>query len=197
MIRYREQVEKMIKFLTVAAKHSRKAERSPLPAAGCFKNRLFRYGDQCGFTLVEAMISVAIISFGFAGLYAFIAASESSLASSRARQKMNIQGSEIFEVIKSDLDNIDSYKVDLTLAPAASIGTGTHAYNRREDWNGRIEEKFGAAGKGDTRKIEVSEEKTDPVTDKKYRIVTVFFETGVKNARGEKRVVFKRVFNAD
>ena len=65
MNRYRERVEKMIKFLTVAAQHSRKAERFPLPAAGRFKNRLFRYGDQCGFTLVEAMISVAIISCGF------------------------------------------------------------------------------------------------------------------------------------
>ena len=75
---------------------------------------------------------------------------------------MNIQGNEIFEVIKSDLGNIDSYKVDLTLAPAPKSGTVPYAYDRRKDWNGRIEEKFGAAGKGDTRKIEVSEEKQIP-----------------------------------
>ena len=55
-----------------------------------------------GFTLVEAMVAMAIFTIGFSGLYFFYDLSQSVIADSEKRMYINLMGDRIIQTIASE-----------------------------------------------------------------------------------------------
>lgn len=85
-----------------------------------------------GFSLVEAMVSVAIISIGFAGLYATVSASMDALNKSTTRGQLDYLATRVLDDIETDIANISAYfngaegasaaPIDLFVNPATVVG---------------------------------------------------------------------------
>ena len=61
------------------------------------------------FTLIEALVSVAIMAIGFAGVYVLVSTSTAVLNDSIEREKLNYRAAEIIETLHSDQGQIESY----------------------------------------------------------------------------------------
>ena len=61
------------------------------------------------FTLIEALVAVAIMAIGFAGVYALVSTSTTVLNDSIEREKLNYQATEIIETLHSDQNQIEGY----------------------------------------------------------------------------------------
>lgn len=85
-----------------------------------------------GFTLVEALVSVAIISIGFAGLYATVSASMEALNNSTTRGQLDYLAARVLDDVETDIANISAYfndsegtataPIDLFVDPATVAG---------------------------------------------------------------------------
>ena len=152
------------------------------------------------FTLIEVLVSVAIIAIGFAGVYSLVTTSNSILYDSIDREKLNYQASEIVEVLHSDPNqiegyahtNLDSINCDSIKLKDTNKGK-EEQLTRLKSWckkmQGEVRVKGNRKGKG-LRQIRV-EKKT--VNGKDVYIVSINL-----SAKGDKKTVFlKRVFNAD
>jgi type IV pilus assembly protein PilV len=74
------------------------------------------------FTLIEALMSVAIMAIGFAGVYALVSTSSRVLSNSIDREKLNFQADEIIESLHADRANILEYN-GKDLSKCASLKT--------------------------------------------------------------------------
>ena len=67
------------------------------------------------FTLVEALISVVLMTIGFAGVYSLVTTSSRIMHETIERQKLNFQANEIIETLQADRKQIEEYSSkDLT-----------------------------------------------------------------------------------
>lgn len=57
------------------------------------------YSRETGFTLVEALVAMAIFTLGFSGLYVFYALSQDSVKQSEQRLYLNLMGDRIIQTI--------------------------------------------------------------------------------------------------
>ena len=70
-----------------------------------------RYFQQTkeAFTLIEALVSVAITAIGFAGVYALVTTANTVMSDTIDKEKLKFQNTEIIESIHADQDNIMEY----------------------------------------------------------------------------------------
>ena len=61
------------------------------------------------FTLIEALLSVAITAIGFAGVYGLVATSNMVTSDSIDKEKLKYQNTEILESLNADQANIMEY----------------------------------------------------------------------------------------
>ena len=145
---------------------------------GCNKSR--------GFTLIEAMVATAIMSIGFVGVYSLVAFSERSIRNSTVKQKLFMQANQIYEIIESDVENIDLYSLDLTVCNPLGPGDTATWQVRRFEWCSRLNGELGVATNNETRSITVTQ-----MPDGR-RVVHILLE----DLNGDVQIVMKRVFDS-
>ncbi len=106
-----------------------------------------------GFTLVEALVSVAILSIGFAGLYASIGASVTTLNQSSMRGQLDYLSQTILNDLAADVDHLVDYQrlindqlEPLDLILDSSCSGATIACDNRIRWSEQLLEVLGADG---------------------------------------------------
>jgi len=63
-----------------------------------------------GFTLMEAVVSIAIVSIGFVGIYSVFVVAEKSLAKTFEKNRLILTASSMIEDIGSAQDNLEAFK---------------------------------------------------------------------------------------
>lgn len=148
------------------------------------KNFFSIRGKSKGFSLIEAIVSTAVVGVGFVGVYTIVATSEQLMVRSMAKQKVQMIADQILDIIETDTDNIDSYAGDL--GTCTDPGTSTNQYDIRSfEWCSRIANEIGAPTANDDRTIAVT-----TLTDGR-RVVHILLEG--YNERVQ--IVMKRVFD--
>lgn len=117
--------------------------------------RQYRRAINQGFSLVEAMVATALVGVGLTGVFMLTGLSYSSLNESIAREKLQIVSNQILNVIEGDIDNIDSYSLNMTTCTDPGLGAATYL-ERQYEWCQRMEGEVGAAGATNTRSITVT-----------------------------------------
>jgi len=147
--------------------------------------------DQQGFTLIEALISVAIMAIGFAGVYTLVGVSDHILQNSIDRETLNFQANEIIETLHSDQSNLAEYSgKSLSSCTSLKASKGKEKQLKRmKRWCERVKGEVGQKRNSDTRKIHVVKK---TFNGKNFNIVAI--ELSGKN--GKNHVAVKKVFNA-
>ena len=144
------------------------------------------------FTLIEALVSVAIMAIGFAGVYALVSTSNRILGDSIDREKLNFQASEIIESLHADQANILEYNgKDLSKCATLKTKKGKEdQLTRLKSWCQKLQGEVGDKRSQDKRRIRVVKKKVG----QKYVYVVSIDLSGKDN---KKTVFMKRVFNAE
>jgi type IV pilus assembly protein PilV len=144
------------------------------------------------FTLIEALVSVAIMAIGFAGVYALVSTSNRILGDSIDREKLNFQASEIIESLHADQANILEYNgKDLSKCSNLKTKKGMDdQLARLKKWCEKVKGEIGDKRSQDRRRIRVEKKQVG----QKY-VYVVSIDLAGKD--GKKTVFMKRVFNAE
>lgn len=139
---------------------------------------------QSGFSLIEAMVTTAIMSIGFAGIFTIIAASEQFMSRSIAKQKVQMIADQILDIIETDQTNIDSYAMGLSTC--TDPGTSTNQFDiRGYEWCIRLQNEIGTATATETRSISVT-------TSGTRKIIYILIE----GKQGKVQIVSARFFDS-
>ena len=143
------------------------------------------------FTLIEALVSVAITAIGFAGVYALVTVSNGVMSDTIDKEKLKYQNTEIIESLNADQTNIMEYN-GKDLSNCSSITTGVGKNDQLihlKNWCSKIKGEVGDKRTSDKRIIRVEKKK---IGDNYVYIVSLEL-----NAKSNKKSVFmKRVFYA-
>ena len=144
------------------------------------------------FTLIEALVSVAIMAIGFAGVYALVSTSNRILGDAIDREKLNFQASEIIESLHADQANILEYDgKDLSKCASLKTKKGKEdQLTRLKAWCQKLQGEVGDKRSQDKRRIRVVKKKVG----QKYVYVVSIDLSGKDN---KKTVFMKKVFNAE
>jgi type IV pilus assembly protein PilV len=144
------------------------------------------------FTLIEALMSVAIMAIGFAGVYGLVSTSNRVLSDSIDREKLNFQAAEIIESLHADQANILEYNgKDLSKCSNLKTKKGKEdQLTRLKAWCQKLQGEVGDKRSQDKRRIRVVKKKVG----QKYVYVVSIDLSGKDN---KKTVFMKRVFNAE
>lgn len=151
-----------------------------------------------GFSTLEAIISVAILSIGGVGIFGMVAASQSALDRAAVREELAMQAQEIFEVINDNQENALLFNQDLTACAVSSdlkAAISDSELQKYLNWCVRIKGEAGLASSYSKRKIIVAEKSVyDPVNKitSKFYVVTI----ELTNEAGRANITFRRVLNA-
>jgi type IV pilus assembly protein PilV len=143
------------------------------------------------FTLIEALVSVAIMAIGFAGVYGLVTTSNRVLTDSIDREKLSFQASEIIESLYADQANILEYHdKDLSKCSTIKIKKGMDdQLIKLKRWCEKMRGEIGDKRTQDRRRIRVIKKQ---VGQKDVYVISI--ELSGKN---NKRTVFmKKVLNA-
>ena len=143
------------------------------------------------FTLIEALVSVAITAIGFAGVYALVTVSNGVMSDTIDKEKLKYQNTEIIESLNADQTNIMEYN-GKDLSNCSSITTGVGKNDQLihlKNWCSKINGELGAKRSQDKRIIRVEKKQ---VGSNFVYIVSLEF-----NGKNDKKSVFmKQVFYA-
>lgn len=143
------------------------------------------------FTLIEALVSVAITAIGFAGVYALVTVSNGVMSDTIDKEKLKYQNTEIIESLNADQTNIMEYN-GKDLSNCASITTAKgmdDQLKRLQNWCNKIKGEVGDKRTSDKRIIRVEKKQVG-----QNNVYIVSLEL---NAKSNKKSVFmKRVFYA-
>ena len=143
------------------------------------------------FTLIEALVSVAITAIGFAGVYALVTVSNGVMSDTIDREKLKYQNTEIIESLSADQTNIMEYN-GKDLSNRSSITTGVGKNDQLihlKNWCSKIKGEVGDKRTSDKRIIRVEKKQVG-----QNNVYIVSLEL---NAKSNKKSVFmKRVFYA-
>ena len=143
------------------------------------------------FTLIEALVSVAITAIGFAGVYALVTVSNGVMSDTIDREKLKYQNTEIIESLSADQTNIMEYN-GKDLSNCSSITTGVVKNDQLihlKNWCSKIKGEVGDKRTSDKRIIRVEK--------KQIGQNNVYIVSLELNAKSNKKSVFmKRVFYA-
>ena len=152
-----------------------------------------RYFQQTkeAFTLIEALVSVAITAIGFAGVYALVTTANTVMSDTIDKEKLKFQNTEIIESIHADQDNIMEYN-GKDLSNCSSIKTGQNKADqlkRLQSWCDKIQGEIGNKRTQDKRIIRVEKKK---VGDEYVYIVS----TELSGKSDKKSVFMKQILYA-
>ena len=139
------------------------------------------------FTLIEALVSVAITAIGFAGVIALVSTSNDVMSKSYDKEKLKFQNTEIMEVLNGDQANIMEYN-GKDLSQCADLVTSEgkeEQLARLKNWCNKIQGEVGSKRTQDSRIIRVERR---VIGDEAVFIVSL--EMSGKN---DKSVFMKRV----
>ena len=144
------------------------------------------------FTLIEALVSVAIIAIGFAGVYALVSTSSRVMSDSIDKEKLKFQNTEIIESLHADQANILEYN-GKDLSSCNSIKTSKDKEKQLKSlkaWCQKLQGEVGDKRSQDKRIIRVVKQKVG-----QNYVYVVSIELSGKSDK--KSVFMKRIFNAD
>ena len=109
------------------------------------------------FTLIEALVSVAVTAIGFAGVIALVSTSNTVMSNAIDREKLKLQNTEIMEVLNGDQSNIMEYNgKDLSNCSSITTNTGKESQLvRLQNWCNKIKGEVGEKRTADKRIIRV------------------------------------------
>lgn len=144
-----------------------------------------------GFTLIEVMVSMFIVTLGIVAVFGFIAVSDDMIQNVKHSEDLDGVVTDIVETIHADKANIQEYGAK-NLVSCGSLTTSSGkdqqlAHMKR--WCRQLAAEIGSAETGDTRKISVIQTKVD---GKDVHILTV----ELTNKDGKNLAFAKRVFEA-
>ena len=146
-----------------------------------------RKNSKNAFTLIEALVSVAITAIGFAGVIALVSTSNDVMSKSYDKEKLKFQNIEIMETLNSDQANIMEYN-GKDLSQCADLVTSEgkeEQLARLKNWCNKIQGEVGNKRTQDSRIIRVERR---VIGDEAVFIVSL--EMSGKN---DKSVFMKRV----
>jgi type II secretory pathway pseudopilin PulG len=146
-----------------------------------------RKNSKNAFTLIEALVSVAITAIGFAGVIALVSTSNDVMSKSYDKEKLKFQNTEIMEVLNGDQANIMEYN-GKDLSQCADLVTSEgkeEQLARLQNWCNKIQGEVGNKRTQDSRIIRVERR---VIGDEAVFIVSL--EMSGKN---DKSVFMKRV----
>ncbi|WP_416696133.1 type IV pilus modification PilV family protein [Candidatus Pseudothioglobus sp. Uisw_050_01] len=146
-----------------------------------------RKNSKNAFTLIEALVSVAITAIGFAGVIALVSTSNDVMSKSYDKEKLKFQNTEIMEVLNGDQANIMEYN-GKDLSQCADLVTSEgkeEQLARLKNWCNKIQGEVGNKRTQDSRIIRVERR---VIGDEAVFIVSL--EMSGKN---DKSVFMKRV----
>tara|TARA_B110000037_G_scaffold73889_1_gene88693 strand:+ start:346 stop:801 length:456 start_codon:yes stop_codon:yes gene_type:complete len=116
-----------------------------------------RKNSKNAFTLIEALVSVAITAIGFAGVIALVSTSNEVMNKSIDKEKLKFQNTEIMEVLNGDQANIMEYNgKDLSQCNSLTVNTGKEdQLARLKNWCNKLEGEVGTKRTTDKRIIRV------------------------------------------
>jgi len=116
-----------------------------------------RKNSKNAFTLIEALVSVAITAIGFAGVIALVSTSNEVMNKSIDKEKLKFQNTEIMEVLNGDQANIMEYNgKDLSQCSSLTGNTGKEEQLARlKNWCNKLEGEVGTKRTTDKRIIRV------------------------------------------
>ena len=116
-----------------------------------------RKNSKNAFTLIEALVSVAITAIGFAGVIALVSTSNEVMNKSIDKEKLKFQNTEIMEVLNVDQTNIMEYNgKDLSQCSSLKVNTGKEEQlTRLKNWCNKLEGEVGTKRTTDKRIIRV------------------------------------------
>ena len=144
------------------------------------------------FTLIEALVSVALIAIGFAGVYGLVSTSSRVMSDSIDKEKLKFQNTEIIESLHADQANILEYN-GKDLSSCNSIKTSKdkeEQLKRLKAWCQKLQGEVGDKRSQDKRIIRVVKQKVG-----QNYVYVVSIELSGKSDK--KSVFMKRIFNAD
>lgn len=144
------------------------------------------------FTLIEALVSVALMAIGFAGVYALVSTSSRVMSDSIDKEKLKFQNTEIIESLHADQANILEYN-GKDLSSCNSIKTSKdkeEQLKRLKAWCQKLQGEVGDKRSQDKRIIRVVKQKVG-----ENYVYVVSIELSGKSDK--KSVFMKRIFNAD
>ena len=146
-----------------------------------------RKNSKNAFTLIEALVSVAITAIGFAGVIALVSTSNDVMSKSYDKEKLKFQNTEIMEVLNGDQANIMEYNgKDLSQCTDLVTSEGMEQQLARlQNWCNKIQGEVGNKRTQDSRIIRVERR---VIGDEAVFIVSL--EMSGKN---DKSVFMKRV----
>lgn len=143
--------------------------------------------NQMGFTLIEALISIALIGIGFSGMYMLITVSEKSLLNNMTREELTYLANQVFEGIEIDRANLNSYRA-LAVTSTNGGGCANSASNFINYWCSRLNTQFGQIQPGDTMTISITNTNNTNTNNSANNItVTLTYGGGTSN------LVFSRI----
>ena len=146
-----------------------------------------RKNSKNAFTLIEALVSVAITAIGFAGVIALVSTSNDVMSKSYDKEKLKFQNTEIMEVLNGDQANIMEYN-GKDLSQCADLVTSEgkeEQLARLKNWCNKIQGEVGNKRTQDSRIIRLERR---VIGDEAVFIVSL--EMSGKN---DKSVFMKRV----
>ena len=143
------------------------------------------------FTLIEALVAVAIMAIGFAGVYALVKSSTNVLNDSIEREKLNFQTMEIIENLHADQSNILEYNgKDLSNCSSITMKKGMdQQLTKLKRWCEKMKGEVGDKRNQDKRRIRVEKKK---IGAKYVYVVSV----NIAGKSDKKTSFIKKVFNA-
>ena len=116
-----------------------------------------RKNSKNAFTLIEALVSVAITAIGFAGVIALVSTSNEVMNKSIDKEKLKFQNTEIMEVLNGDQANIMEYNgKDLSQCSSLKANKGKEdQLERLKNWCNKLEGEVGIKRTTDKRIIRV------------------------------------------
>lgn len=94
-----------------------------------------------GFSLMEAVVSIAIVSIGFVGIYSVFVVAEKSFAKTFEKNRLILTASSMVEDIGSDKVNIDDFK-EMNLDATDNFNNDIERENKlnkvRKKWKKRL-----------------------------------------------------------
>ena len=116
-----------------------------------------RKNSKNAFTLIEALVSVAITAIGFAGVIALVSTSNEVMNKSIDKEKLKFQNTEIMEVLNGDQANIMEYNgKDLSQCSSLTVNTDKEdQLARLKNWCNKLEGEVGTKRTTDKRIIRV------------------------------------------
>lgn len=144
--------------------------------------------NETGFTLVEVLVSVAIMAISIGAVFGFVAVSDNVLQKAQQRERLDMIVTDIVETVQADKANIAQY-AGKNLSACAGLTASAVQLVHLKRWCAYLNAESGEKQAGDTRQITVIQK---TIGEKTVNVLTIELTSN----DGKNTVFAKRVFDA-